>query len=69
LPLNDEQLEILLTINELYVESRYPGELGLLPYGKPTRKDAKAFYEFAREIYHDAMRVLESRGSQTEGEQ
>jgi HEPN domain-containing protein len=27
---------ILETINELYIDSRYPGDLGLLPDGKPT---------------------------------
>jgi hypothetical protein len=23
-------------INEVYIDSRYPGDLGLLPHGKPT---------------------------------
>ena len=34
-------------INELYIDSRYPGDMGLLPYGKPTLEDAREFYEFA----------------------
>jgi len=40
----------LLIINEVYTESRYPGELGLLPDGLPTNKEAKEFLEYAKEI-------------------
>jgi len=43
--------DILDTLNLLYIESRYPGDLGLLPYGKPTLDDAKEFYELAFYIY------------------
>jgi hypothetical protein len=32
------------------VDSRYPGDLGLLPDGKPTINEAKIFYDFARDI-------------------
>lgn len=32
------------------IDSRYPGELGLLPDGIPTDEQAKAFIEYAREI-------------------
>jgi HEPN domain-containing protein len=40
----------LTVINEVYGESRYPGELGLLPGGMPTDKQAKEFIEYANEI-------------------
>ena len=30
--------EILTDLDDLYIEARYPGELGLLPNGKPTRR-------------------------------
>jgi len=36
---NDEGM--LDEINEIYIDSRYPADLGLLPYGKPTLEDAK----------------------------
>jgi HEPN domain-containing protein len=32
--------EDLLRINEIYIESRYPTELGLLPSGFPTKEQA-----------------------------
>jgi HEPN domain-containing protein len=40
----------LIVINEVYIESRYPGELGLLPDGIPTDEQAKTFIEYAKEI-------------------
>ncbi len=43
--------DILDTLNRLYIESRYPGDMGLLPNGKPDIEDAKVFYEFAKSIY------------------
>jgi HEPN domain-containing protein len=40
----------LIIINEVYIESRYPGDLGLLPDGMPTDEQAKVFIEYAKEI-------------------
>lgn len=40
-------LQLLKTLDALYIEARYPGELGLLPNGRPTQADAKRFYENA----------------------
>lgn len=36
-------LQLLKTLDSLYIEARYPGELGLLPNGRPTQDDAKRF--------------------------
>ena len=52
--------EILTDLDDLYIESRYPGELGLLPNGKPTRADAQRFYRFARSLYEQVKRMLEA---------
>jgi hypothetical protein len=38
----------LIIISEVYIESRYPGDLGLLPDGMPTDKQAKVFIEYAK---------------------
>jgi HEPN domain-containing protein len=37
-------------INEVYIESRYPGELGLMPDGIPTDEQAQGFIEYTKEI-------------------
>jgi HEPN domain-containing protein len=42
--------DVLSEINEVYIEDRYPGVLGLLPDGMPTEDEAKQFMEFARKI-------------------
>jgi len=52
--------ESLEFINELYIDSRYPGDMGLLPYGKPTIDDAKEFYEFANDVFDRVCEILET---------
>ncbi|CAN2042406.1 hypothetical protein GMMP15_70004 [Candidatus Magnetomoraceae bacterium gMMP-15] len=43
-------LIIINKLDEVYIDARYPVDLGLLSYGKPTIEDAKQFYEFAEYI-------------------
>jgi len=43
--------ELLSAFDDLYIDSRYPGNFGLMPYGKPTIKDAEEFNELALYIY------------------
>jgi HEPN domain-containing protein len=40
----------LIVLNEVYMDSRYPGDLGLMPDGMPTNEQAKEFIEYATEI-------------------
>jgi HEPN domain-containing protein len=42
----------LVFLNGLYTDSRYPGDAGLMPEGKPTADEAMFFVSFAEEIYH-----------------
>jgi HEPN domain-containing protein len=51
--------DLLSLLNKLYIDSRYPGELGLLPDGKPGIDDAMGFYTSAKEIYEKVKRFLE----------
>jgi HEPN domain-containing protein len=51
-------LRTLQVLNDLYVDARYPGELGLLPYGRPSPDDARQFYEFATEVYRKAWELV-----------
>jgi HEPN domain-containing protein len=51
-------LNILQKLNDLYIETRYPNEFGLLPSGKPTLDDAGEFYEFAKMIYEKAKQMV-----------
>ncbi len=56
-----EQLDknMLKTLDELYIDSRYPGDMGLLPYGKPTIEDSEEFYRFAKEVFKKVCRLLD----------
>jgi HEPN domain-containing protein len=45
-----ENTELLTKLDELYIGSRYPGDMGLLPNGKPTLEDAQEFYDFALDM-------------------
>ena len=43
--------DIVDLLDELYIEARYPGDLGLLPCGKPTREEAAEFIDCACQLY------------------
>ena len=48
----------LIIINEVYIESRYPGELGLLPDGMPSEEQAEKFVAYAKEVKMIIMKEL-----------
>lgn len=48
----DVDLGILTDLDDLYIEARYPGELGLLPNGRPTLATIQEFFTTAQSIYH-----------------
>lgn len=56
----DADVVLIEKLDKLYIDARYPGELGLLPNGKPTREDAQRFYDFAQSLYEQIKRLLEA---------
>jgi len=52
---------VVVALDSLYMESRYPGEFGLLPEGKPSLKEAQKFFDCAWEFYENVKRQLENR--------
>jgi HEPN domain-containing protein len=50
--------DILSLLNSLYISSRYPGELGLLPTGAPDPNDAEVFANFAEEAMQKVETIL-----------
>jgi HEPN domain-containing protein len=50
--------DTLSLLNQLYIDSRYPGELGLLPAGAPTLEDAREFARFANETMEIVVGIL-----------
>lgn len=51
-------LELVKKLDALYIDSRYPSELGILPYGKPTVEDAAEFSEFAKRVVSEISSFL-----------
>ncbi len=39
---------ILAELDRLYLDARYPGDFGLMPFGKPTPEEALTYYEEAK---------------------
>ena len=63
------KIEIVNSLNDeldkLYIDSRYPGDIGLLPYGKPSVKDANNFYQYAKNICSLLTAFLKSPESES----
>jgi HEPN domain-containing protein len=51
-------LNLLELFDKIYLSSRYPGEMGLLPEGKPTLEEAKEMYEFAEYVFSETNKML-----------
>ncbi len=51
-------LALLKTLDSLYIEARYPGELGLLPGGRPTLADAEKFFAYAKSVFEEVRTFL-----------
>ncbi|GIV80161.1 MAG: HEPN domain-containing protein [Litorilinea sp.] len=56
-------MDMLDRLEAVYIQSRYPGELGLLPGGKPSPEDAADFYNFARNVFQRIQASLEDAGA------
>ena len=55
--LNEEGLMLL---NDIYTDSRYPKDVGLLPGGQPDQVDARKAYDSAAELFHTLSRLIKS---------
>jgi HEPN domain-containing protein len=52
--------KILEQVNDVYSDSRYPSDIGLVPSGKPSLDLAKNFYNFAVFIKNEIERQIDS---------
>jgi len=52
--------DILDSINAVYIESRYPSDIGLIPEGKPKTSTIKTFYNLSESIYSQIVSILDS---------
>lgn len=54
-----DDISSLKVINEAYIDARYPGEMGLLPDGAPSIKEAHSFIEFTKFVLSAIKAKLE----------
>ena len=50
--------DLLEKSDTVYTETRYPGDIGMLPDGKPSINEAKELYEFASYIFQKTKKLL-----------
>lgn len=54
----DVNERIISELDRLYLDSRYPGDFGLMPYGKPTLEEAEIYFREAIKIKKQAETFL-----------
>jgi HEPN domain-containing protein len=54
-------IDWLRELNEVYISARYPGDLGLIPFGKPGKEEATKFLIFAKELYANILIFLKGK--------
>jgi HEPN domain-containing protein len=52
------QMDILDQINEVYIDTRYPGDAGLIPCGQPSLELINKFIAFCERFYTQALKAL-----------
>lgn len=57
----DIDMKLLERINETYIDSRYPSDLGLLPDGQPSLKTVKEFYHITKDIFKQVNSKINSK--------
>jgi HEPN domain-containing protein len=51
-------IDLLRELTDIYTDSRYPGDLGLMPTGKPTEQDTSRFERFADHVHATVLAML-----------
>ena len=54
----DIDLRVILFLDKLYLNSRYPGDFGLLPDGIPTQAEIQEFLQAAKVLYDQVKALL-----------
>lgn len=51
-------VDLLRELTDIYTDSRYPGDLGMTPLGKPTEEDAARLERFAERVHTTVLSML-----------
>jgi len=56
--LNAADNDLLDQINQVYIDARYPADIGLLPEGTPSQEKANTFLIFAETLYSQIQKII-----------
>lgn len=56
---SEQETFYLETINEVYIDARYPTDLGLMPNGKPTTEEAENFISFTENLFNKLIGLVQ----------
>lgn len=57
--LSESETNLMGVINEVYIDARYPGDLGLLPQGKPLISEIESFIRFCSKVFFQVKEQLD----------
>lgn len=60
LPVTGDELDF---IDDVYIDTRYPSNFGLLPSGFPQKSEAKALFDIAEKLYIAIIEFLASKSA------
>ena len=52
---------VVIALDSIYTESRYPGEQGLLPEGKPGKNQVTQYFDFAKYVFTKTKNHLQNK--------
>ncbi|GAB1451218.1 hypothetical protein MASR2M47_12740 [Draconibacterium sp.] len=52
------EIRFILALDSVYTSSRYPSEIGMIATGKPTRQEAREFYNSAKDIFDVIVKLI-----------
>ena len=55
---SERKMEIIRVLNEVYIDTRYPGDMGLLPEGKPSISESEEFIDICTSILNKVKNSL-----------
>ena len=55
---NITELDDLNILDDIYIDSRYPCEFGILPTGFPTKQEAEKIFQIAQHVFNKVVKIL-----------
>ena len=64
----DVETTAIVELDSVYIDARYPVDLGLVPEGRPSLERVKRFYETAKSIHDQVAKTIREESNADPGE-